>query len=270
MEPFRPFTLLLTLVACTPAPERVDLDAAERKDFSQFGEAGVLERIFEIIPPTTRYAVEFGAHNGITNSNTRSLILKHGWSSLQIEGSPSRARQLAAVYAKNPKVVTLKSWVFPGNIEILFEEADVPKDLDLLVIDIDSNDYYVWRAIRDFRPKIVLIECNRSFPPPQLAVINFHPMNYWDHTNYVGASLQSLYNLGKRKGYELVHVMRTGPNVIFVDAKYYERFGIDDNSPIAMWRPTLIPSVDPTQYPEGKRTLPIDAFEVKKKWILDR
>ncbi len=55
-----------------------------------------------------------------------------------------------------------------------------------------------------------------------------------------------------------------------LDARDYERFGIDDNSPLAMWRPTLIPSANPTQYPEGKRTLPIDAFEVEKKWILDR
>ena len=90
-----------------------------------------------------------------------------------------------------------------GNIEILFEEAGVPKDLDLLVSDsdIDSNDYYVWRAIHDFRPKVVM---NAFFPPPQLMVIDYHPMNYWDGTYYIGASIQSLYELGKKKGYELI------------------------------------------------------------------
>ena len=51
----------------------------------------------------------------------------------------------------------------------------MPKDFDFLVIDIDSNDYYVWRAIQSFRPKVVMIECNRSFPPPELAVIEYHP-----------------------------------------------------------------------------------------------
>jgi hypothetical protein len=63
-------------------------------------------------------------------------------------------------------------------------------------------------------------------------VIAFHPMNYWDNrSDYYGASLQSLYKLAKKKGYELVYHMSFGPNVFFVEAQYYERFGIEDNSP---------------------------------------
>jgi hypothetical protein len=258
------------IAACVPPPERVDLDAAERQGFSQFGEEGVLERIFEIIPPTTRYAVEFGAYDGITHSNTRNLILKHGWGSLQIEGQQGRARKLARAYEGNPKVTTLQAWVFPGNVEILFEKGGVPKDLDLLVIDIDSNDYYVWRAIRDFRPKVVMIEANHHFPPPQLAVVEFHPMNYWDRTNYVGASIQSMVDLGKKKGYELIHVMRLGPNIIFVDAPYFSRFGIEDNSATAMWRPRSKIPPDPMSYPPGKQVLKVDAFTIPKKWVQDR
>jgi hypothetical protein len=61
----------------------------------------------------------------------------------------------------------LKEWVYPGNVEILFEEAGVPGDLDLLVIDIDSNDYYIWKVIHNFRSKVVMIEINPYFPPPQ-------------------------------------------------------------------------------------------------------
>ena len=38
---------------------------------------------------------------------------------------------------------------------------------------------------------------HRRFPPPQLMVIDFHPMNYWDRTAYHGASLQSYYNLAE-------------------------------------------------------------------------
>jgi len=262
--------LLLTVAACVPPPERVDLDAAERKGFSQFGEEGVLEKIFDVIAPTTRYAVEFGAYDGVVNSNTRSLILNHGWGSLQIEGHPGRARRLARLYVNNPKVTAMRAWIFPGNIEILFERGGVPRDLDLLVIDIDSNDYYVWHAIHDFHPKVVLIEANHSFPPPQRAVIKFHPMNYWDQTNYVGASIQSMVDLGKKKGYELIHVMRTGPNIIFVDARYFDRFGIEDNSATAMWRPKPGVSGEPTRYPEGKQTLKINAFEIQKQWIMDR
>ena len=66
-------------------------------------------------------------------------------------------------------------------------------------------------------------------------VIDFHPMNYWDGTVYLGASLQSLYELGKKKGYELVYHMTDGPNAFFVAEEYFDRFGIEDNSPSALF-----------------------------------
>ena len=270
MTKLRTAVALLCLCACSPEREAIDLDAYERKGFSQFGEEGVLEKIFEVIPPTARYAVEFGAHNGVNNSNTRNLIAAKGWGSLQIEGDPRRARGLKKLYRNNPKVTAMEAWVFPGNIEILIEAAGVPKDLDLLVIDIDSNDYYVWKAIHNFRPKVVMIESNNVFPPPELAVIDFHPMNYWDQTSYSGASMQSMYELGKRKGYELVHVMNWGPNIIFVDKIYYDRFGIKDNSPVNMWHPLPETTKDQRVFPPGKKKLRIDAFEIEKKWILGR
>ena len=268
MTKLRTAVALLCLCACSPEREAIDLDAYERKGFSQFGEEGVLEKIFEIIPPTARYAVEFGAVDGLENSNTRNLIAKKGWGSLQIEGDPRKSAALKRLYRDNPKVTAMEAWVFPGNIEILFEEAGVPEDFDLLVIDIDSNDYYVWKAIHDFRPKVVMLEANKSFPPPQLAVVDFHPMNYWDRTQYHGASLQSMYKLGKQKGYELVHAMRKGPNIILVDKIYYDRFGIEDNSPITMWHPAL--RGNPLVQPRGRKKLRINAFEIEKKWVRGR
>jgi len=222
-------------LGCTNPPEPVDFGAVERRVYSQFGEDGVIEKIFEIIEPTEKYAVEFGAHNGIHGSNTRRLILDEGWSAFLIEGEEKKAKKLRDNYRDFPRVVTQQAWVYPGNIEILFEEAGVPRDLDLLVIDICSNDYYVWRAIRDYRPKVVMIEVNPVFPPPQLMVIDFHPMNYHDNTDYFGASLQSLYNLAKKKGYELVYHTSEGVNAFFVDAKYFDRFGIEDNSPTTLF-----------------------------------
>jgi hypothetical protein len=268
--------LVVALVACGGAPaERVNLREHERKVFSQFGEDGVLEKIFEIIEPTSHYCVEFGAANGVKGSNVRNLIINHGWSSFQIEGDEKRAAALAKNYADYPKVQTLSAWVWPGNIEILFEDAGVPKDLDLLVIDIDSNDYYVWRAIHDYRPKVVLIEANFFFPPPELMVIEYHPMNYWDHSHYLGASPQSLYDLAKKKGYELVHHMSWGPNLFFVDAQYYDRFGIDDNSPAKMMGPKVREMVEYRKKEGatpnlGDPYLVWDEIRIEKKLIRNR
>ncbi|MCH2186085.1 hypothetical protein MK280_09460 [Myxococcota bacterium] len=59
------FAFLATGAGCQPnettptAP--VDLGAAEKSVFSQFGEDGVVEKIFEVIETGPKFAVEFGA-----------------------------------------------------------------------------------------------------------------------------------------------------------------------------------------------------------------
>jgi hypothetical protein len=271
--------LVLGTLGCDRPVQPVDLESAERVVFSQFGEDGVIEKIFEVIEPGPKFAVEFGAHDGVNNSNMRNLVVNHGWSSFQIEGDPNRAAKLSGNYTKYPGTKTLNAWVWPGNIEILFEENGVPEDLDLLVIDIDSNDYYVWRAIHNFRPKVVMIEGNFAFPPPQLAVVDFHPMNYWDLTYYVGASIQSLTDLGKKKGYELLYQMKTGPNLFFVAEEYFPAFGIADNSPEAIYRPESLElskrknwnyGRNGVPWPKGKDKLVWKNLKIEKRFILDR
>lgn len=261
------------------AVKPVDLEQYEKKVFSQFGEDGVIQKIFEIIQPTNKYCVEFGAYDGVAGSNMRNLILNHGWSSYQIEGQESVAKKLAKNYEGFPQVKTAQAWVWPGNIEILFEEAGVPKDLDFLVIDIDSNDYYVWRVMHEFRPKVVMLEINPLFPPPQKMVIDFHPMNYWDGTDYAGASMQSFYELGKRKGYEMIYQMKEGGNVFFVAKEYFPLFGIEDNSPEKLFRPPAdwVKALDTS--PQGRNGVPFDEksryltykdLKIEKKFIFDR
>jgi hypothetical protein len=254
----------------------------ERAVYSQGGEDGILEKIFEVIPPTERFAIEFGAGDGVRFSNVRKLFLHEGWGGLLIEGDPELAEVLARNYRGLVGVRTMQAWVFPGNVELLFQENNVPRDLDLLVIDIDANDYYVWRAIHDYRPKVVQIEYNGMFVPPQKAVVAFHPMLYWDEKSmHFGASIQSLYELGKRKGYELVAVNERGINLFFVDARYYGRFAIKDNSPQRLFRPynynrPLGPQDLHQIMSEDRRALPPavdivqDEVRIEKRFRLDR
>jgi hypothetical protein len=221
----------------------VRLQDYESTVYSQGGEDGIIEKIFEMITPTRKYAIEFGAGDGQTLSNVRQLILRHGWGGLLIEGDAKSAEALRQLYLPYPNVRTAREWVYPANVELLFEENGVPRDLDLLVIDIDSNDYYVWRAIREFRPKVVMIEYNGMFTPPVRMVIAFHPAMYWTGRDaHFGASLQSLYELGKSKGYELIGTNALGVNAFFVERQYFARFGIRDNSPARLYHPTILRS----------------------------
>ena len=243
--------LVLAAPLYAGAAEPVDLASHEKSVFSQGGEDGVIEKIFQLIEPTTRYAVEFGAGMGMHHSNVRNLFLQ-GWSGLQIEGNPKKFERLKQNYRELPRVTNLLAWVWPGNIEHLFERAGVPRDLDLLVIDIDSNDYWVWKVIHDFRPKVVLIEYNAAFAPPERKVVAYHPMNHADSTDYYGASIQALYELGKQKGYELVYCTKSGINLFFVDRSYYDRFGIEDNSPATLYHPPAFGLESGGRAPNGR------------------
>ena len=270
--------LQLGLAGCEAPSEPIDLERYEGKVFSQFGEDGVIRKIFQVIEPTHRYSVEFGAADGVWASNTRNLILNQGWGGLFIEGDPKEGEKLHANYRDNPRVTTMVEWVYPGNVELLFEQAGVPHDFDLLSVDIDSNDYYVWRAIRDYRPKVVVMEFNAGFPPPKKMVIKYHPLNYFDETDYYGASIQSMYELGKKKGYELIYCERRGNNLFFVDGKYFERFGIEDNSPETIYRLPQYVLKSGGRAPNGRGHIPAKDGEVllwenvtiEKEFILDR
>ena len=106
--------------------------------------------------------------------------------------------------------------VTSANIEGLLEANGVPSEFDLLSIDIDGNDYWIWAAIQRWRPRVVVIEYNASFPPPRKWVMQENHAHRWNGTNYFGASLASLTALGRAKGYTLVATDSNGVNAFFV------------------------------------------------------
>ncbi|MCG6920671.1 MAG: hypothetical protein LJF15_06265 [Acidobacteria bacterium] len=215
----------------------VSLSQSERSVFSPGGQDGVLERVFEVVEPTHRYLVDLGAGDGVRGSFSRNLIANHGWRGVLVESDPELGAALRETYAGQGAVRTLQAGIYPGDIEIQLERADVPPDLDLLIVTLHANDWHVWRAIQEFRPKVVQIEYNAAFVPPQTMVIDYHPLNYWDGSLYFGASIQSLFALGQKKGYELVYADRSGTSLYFVDRRYYPRFGLADNDPATLFVP---------------------------------
>lgn len=220
-----------------PQANPVDFRRAERAVFSAGGQDGVVERLFGAIRPKHRYLVELGAGNGTAGSHSRNLIQNHGWRGLLIEPRPEPAAALHQVYVDAAGVQTRHAGIYPGDIEMILKDANVPQDPDLLVVTLQGNDWYVWRAIQDFRPRVVQIEYNAAFVPPQPMVIDYHPLNYWDGSLYFGASIQSLFELGQRKGYELVYADQGGTTLFFVDRPYYSLFGLTENDPGSLFVP---------------------------------
>jgi hypothetical protein len=189
------------------------LTAAELRVFSQNGEDGVLAEIFDRIGEGDRYFVEFGAEDGL-EGNTRFLRDVLGWRGTYVEADADRHRRLSA--RVDPEACTVvRSTVTPGNIESLLQGAGVPEAFDLLSIDIDGQDYYVWEAIRRFRPRVVVIEYNAGLVPGR-RLVEPSGTGPWDRTDFFGASIEALTALGRSKGYQLVHTELAGINAFFV------------------------------------------------------
>ena len=183
-----------------------DLESYASSHFSQGGEDGVLLRLFERIGILNRYFVEFGAWDGIHLSNTANLRLNHGWSGLLMEGSD-----------RADGVLVRRERVDAENVEALFRRHGVPESFDLLSIDIDGNDYWVWKAIEKFRPRVVLMEYNIFFALTDAKTMPYNADHLWDDSVYHGASLAALRKLGDEKGYSLVYCESYAPNAFFVD-----------------------------------------------------
>ena len=130
----------------------------ERRIFSQNKEDGVLQYIFQNIGTTDKYFVEFGVESG-KERNTRYLQTFRGWKGLLMDGG-----------YENDRINLHKEFINSTNILSLFEKYEVPKEFDLLSVDIDSCDLWVWKKIATVhRPRVLVIEFNS----------NFKLYNYW-------------------------------------------------------------------------------------------
>ncbi len=192
-----------------------DLCAFEQSVFSQNGEDGIIQEIFRRIGTRHRFFVEFGVETGI-ECNCARLVREENWSGVFLEPVPELCARLQENYRAWPAVRCQQTAVTSRNIEALLAAQRVPRDLDLLSIDIDGNDYWVWQAIRRWRPRLVVIEYNAIFPPPVRWVMKENLAHRWDGTNYYGASLTSLTLLARAKGYVLVATDSRGVNAFFV------------------------------------------------------
>ena len=192
-----------------------DLRLFERKVYSQNGEDGILEEIVRRIGTGSNTFVEFGTGNGKV-CNCALLAQEKGWSGIFMEADKSKFEGLQSTYAAFSNVKTICAKVTSRNVESLFAEARVPPELDILSIDIDGNDYWVWKAITSWRPRIVVIEMNGQKPPPLDWVMPEDIDHVWSGTDYYGASLASLRDLGRKKGYVLVGSESRGVYAFFV------------------------------------------------------
>lgn len=212
--------------------------------FSQYEEDGKLLFILSIIGMQNKNFIEIGSDDGI-NSNCANLALNFGYHGLFLDGNPKAIKRGRKFYSKYPH-----PWmeapkftcdlVKTENINQLIKDANLSGDIDVLSIDIDGNDYWIWDAITEVSPNVVIIETHIELGMRNI-VAPYDP-NYFfpgKHPIYHGASPIAMVNLAKKKGYRLVGANDLGFNFIFV------KNGMGDNElpevsiDSVLWHPSV-------------------------------
>lgn len=187
---------------------------------SQWGEDGIIEEILKRIGTKNKICVEFGAGPGKDLSNTWNLISNNGWRGILIDPNEGFINKWHN-NTKGLNVLILKQFVEidgENSLDNILERAKAPTDIDLASMDIDSDDYHIFKETKKYRPRIVVIEYNPTIPPHVEMV-----QSPGEKDSY-GASAKSIVKLAHEKGYKLVTATQT--NCIFVLKEEFEKLRI--------------------------------------------
>lgn len=192
----------------------------EFKVFSQWGQDGIIQYLINKIPMSNNVFIEFGVEN-YRESNTRFLMMNDNWSGLVIDGSQEnidfiRSEGLYWKYDIN----AVRAFITRENINFLIQSHLPGSDADILSIDIDGNDYWIWEAICCINPSIVICEYNSVFGNGARITIPYREDFYRTREHYsnlyFGASLSALVSLAERKGYVYFGATSAGNDAFFV------------------------------------------------------
>ena len=192
----------------------------EFKVFSQFGDDGIIQYLTRNLELRHRTFVEFGVEDYM-ESNTRFLLQKDNWSGFVMDGSRECIdRVMRAPFFWKHDLTARAVFVTRENVRLLLHEnAGKWKGLDLLHIDLDGNDYWVWQEI-DVNPAIVIVEYNSTFGIDRAITIPYsadfqRAQAHFSHL-YWGSSLKALHMLAQRKGYDFIGCNNAGNNAYFI------------------------------------------------------
>lgn len=200
-------------------------NSAEIKEYqvySQAGDDGIIQSLIKAleIQDEQKTFIEFGVQS-YWESNTHFLLVNDNWSGFVMDGDAEAMDNLKkSVLCQKYNLTCKQAFITRDNINQLIAESGFNKNVGILSIDIDGNDYWIWEEISIIDPLIVIIEYNHRLGPSRSCTIpyqaDFVRTNAHYSNIYYGASLTALVKLGKRKGYKLVTCNSFGNNAYFV------------------------------------------------------
>ncbi|CAM4262322.1 hypothetical protein SAMN06265348_108189 [Pedobacter westerhofensis] len=197
-----------------------NIQLAEFKVFSQWKDDGIIQFLVDYLDLESNTFIEFGVQN-YTESNTRFLLVNNNWTGLIMDGTESNIKDVheQEIYWKY-NLTAVTAFITAENINELISQHGFSGELGLLHIDIDGNDYWVWKAISVVSPVIVIVEYNSVFGDKNPWTVpyqaNFYRTDAHYSNLYFGSSLMSLCDLAKEKGYTFIGCNSNGNNAYFI------------------------------------------------------
>ncbi len=197
-----------------------DIRQAEFKVFSQWGDDGIIQFLVSYLDIPTKTFIEFGVED-YSESNTRFLLINNNWKGVVLDGNPKDIQYIQEdeIYWRHD-LTAKQVFVTAENINQVIKESGFTGEIGLLHIDIDGNDYWVWKSIEVVNPIIVIVEYNSVFGMDRAITVPYNPSldrTEAHYTNlYFGASLKALVQLGEMKEYYFIGCNSNGNNAYFV------------------------------------------------------
>jgi len=178
----------------------MDLNVFQKRVLSQYGQDGVIEKIFDVIGTTNKYFVEFGSSGNDSGMGNTAYLRRRGFNGLLMDGSERPYGNDV-----NDRIYDVKiEFISSSNINDLFKKYNVPNEFDFLSIDIDGQDFHVWNKLQDYSPRVVSIEMNYHIEAGKDKVMPLNDNWIWPGNAISGSSITALKKLGNKKGYALV------------------------------------------------------------------
>lgn len=203
------------------AVEQIEgLHEVEFKVFSQWGDDGIIQWLIHNIDFEQRTFIEFGVSN-YDEANTRFLLMNNNWSGFIMDGSKSNIEYIRnSDYYWKYDLTAKEAFIDKDNVNSLIESSGFGKELGILHIDLDGNDYWIWKEIDGISPTLLILEYNSVFGSERAITVpydkDFNRTNAHHSNLYFGASLLALCELSDKKGYQFIGCNSAGNNAFFV------------------------------------------------------
>eukprot|EP00928_Gymnodinium_smaydae_P084098 TRINITY_DN67351_c0_g1_i1.p1 TRINITY_DN67351_c0_g1~~TRINITY_DN67351_c0_g1_i1.p1 ORF type:complete len:349 (+),score=29.20 TRINITY_DN67351_c0_g1_i1:91-1137(+) len=180
---------------------------------SEGSQDAVFSFILSLIQPRSCFLVEIGSTHDVSRGSNVGWLEQSKWPTCVCGAEGWRTLRFDDA-DENPQINLHKEFVTKNNILDIFTRYNVPYDVDLVSIDIDSCDIYLfWELTRKWRPRVVAIEYNSRYDLGQSVAVDCFsdPPYHWRIGGFkddvYGASLRAIFDAAELRGYAVVWVV---------------------------------------------------------------